>query len=49
VSEEEIQQLLQKTMADFWKQNSLGQRYEVIRRALCEAAGVPFEGRVSIL
>ena len=39
MTDEEIEQLLRETMADFWKQNSLGQRYEVVRQALRKAAG----------
>ena len=40
MSEEEIEQLLRETMAEFWKQNNLGLKYEVIRQALRKAAGL---------
>lgn len=29
-----MEQLLRETMAEFWRQNNLGQKYDVIRRAL---------------
>lgn len=40
MSDEEIEQLLRETMTEFWKQNNLGQKYEVIRQALRKAAGL---------
>jgi hypothetical protein len=52
VNEEQIEQLLRETMAEFWRQNNLGQKYEVIRQALRKAAGLSGdddgEGGVSV-
>ena len=33
-----MEQLLRETMAEFWRQNNLGQKYDVIRRALTKAS-----------
>ena len=33
----DLEKLLRSTMAEFWKQNNLGQKYDVIRDALATA------------
>jgi hypothetical protein len=49
MSDEEIEQLLRQTMSDFWKQNNLEQKYEIVRRALRKAAGLGYQEKVHTL
>ena len=49
MNDKEIEELLWQTMADFWKQNNLEQRYEIVRRALRKVAGLPYQEEVRTL
>ena len=49
MSDEEIEELLWQTMADFWKQNNLEQRHEIVRRALRKVAGLEYQEEVHTL
>lgn len=33
----DLEQLLRETMEEFWKQNNLGQKHNVVRKALLKA------------